>query len=37
LNHKRFKEFFPVASLDSAPQWGKLASVNKQMKGAQSE
>jgi phenylpropionate dioxygenase-like ring-hydroxylating dioxygenase large terminal subunit len=34
LNHKRFKEIFPVASLNSTPQWGMLASVNEQMKKA---
>ena len=37
LNHKRFKDLFPVANLDSAPQWGTLASLNEQIKKTNSE
>jgi phenylpropionate dioxygenase-like ring-hydroxylating dioxygenase large terminal subunit len=32
LNHKRFKELFPVAQLDAAPPWGRLAEENERIK-----
>ena len=32
LNHKRFREIFPIANQDTAPQWGTLSAENERMK-----
>jgi len=32
LNHKRFREIFPIAHQDTAPQWGTLSAENERMK-----
>ena len=34
LNHKRFKELFPVTSLDKTPHWGTLSTLNERMMDA---
>ena len=35
LNHKRFKEIFPIAKQDEAPDWGTLKTKNEQLKSMQ--
>ena len=32
LNHKRFRDVFPIAHRDVAPQWGSLSAENDLMK-----
>ncbi len=32
LNHRRFREIFPIAHRDTAPQWGTLSAENDRMK-----
>jgi hypothetical protein len=32
LFHKRFREIFPIAHQDMAPQWGSLSAENERMK-----